>query len=111
MHFIGICSVTINVNAFLKKEKFTFWVISCWSCKTGHNEVMQFILKLGSDVDHCNEEDGTVCTALTITCEHECGVIVLLARQVLTKFSDLSGSRCEYSGNDGWTALMLTSHI
>ena len=62
MRLIGIFGLTINGEPILEEDEnmnFTFESALLKAAKAGHNEAIQFLFKLGGDVDNCNEEDRT----------------------------------------------------
>ena len=101
MRLIGIFGLTINGEHILEEDEnmnFTFESALHEAVKAGHNEAIQFLLKLGGDVDHCNEKQMT---ALMIASESGYEQIVL------TLIS--AGSNVNIQNNEGWTALMIAS--
>ena len=134
MHFIGIFSLTINDEAILKEDKnmnFTFESALLEAANSGHDEAVQFLLKLRVDADHCNEKGRTALmiasknghenvvqtlvsagtnvniqdnegrTALTTACEHDYVAIVDTLIQ--------TGANPNLQISDGSTALMVAS--
>ena len=101
MRLIGIFGLTINGKTILKKDEnmnFTFESALLEAAKPGHDEAVQFLLKLGGDVDHCNEEGRT---ALMIASDggHQQVVQTLASAGVNVNIQD----------KECWTALMLAS--
>ena len=57
MRLIGIFGLTINGEPILEEDQnmnFTFESALLRAAETGHDETVQFLLKLGGNVDHCN---------------------------------------------------------
>ena len=101
MRLIGIFGLTINGEPVLEEDEnmnFTFESALLKAAKAGHNEAVQFLLKLGGDVDHCNEK-GT--TALMIASKGGYEQIVLSLVS--------AGGNVNIQDNEGWTSLMITS--
>ena len=101
MRLIGIFGLTINGEHILEGDEnmnFTFESALHEAAKAGHNEAIQFLLKLGGDVDHCHEKQMT---ALMIASKSGYEQIVL------TLVS--AGSNVNIQNNEGWTALMIAS--
>ena len=101
MRFIGIFGLTINGEPILKEDEnmnFTFESALLIAAKAGHNEAVQFLLKLESDVDYFNEEGST---ALMIAIEGGYEQVI----QTLVS----AGSSINIQDNKGWTALMIAS--
>ena len=101
MRLIGIFGLTINGEPILEKvenKNFTFELALLEAAKSGHNEVIQFLLMLGVNVDYFNNEG---ITALMIASEsgHEQIVLTLLLAEGDVNIQD----------NKGLTALMLAS--
>ena len=101
MHLIGIYGLTINGELILKEDEnmnFTFESALVKAANSGHAEAVQFLLKLGVDKDHCNEEG---ITALMIASKfgHEQVVQALVS----------AGANVNIQDNDGWTALIIAS--
>ena len=101
MHLIGIFSLRINGEPIMKQDEnmnFTFESALLEAANIGNNEVIQFLLKLGSDVDHCNKE-GTTALKLASESGHEQVVKSLVS----------AGAKLNIQDNDKWTALMIAS--
>ena len=101
MHLIGIFGLAINGKLILKEGEnmnFTFESALVKATYTGHNEAVQFLLKLRGDIDHCNEEGITV-LMIASKCGHEQVVETLVS----------AGANVNIQDNEGWTALMIAS--
>ena len=101
MRLIGIFGLTINGGPILEEDEnmnFTFESALFIAAKAGHNEAVQFLLKLESDVDYFNEEGST---ALMIAIEGGYEQVI----QTLVS----AGSSINIQDNKGWTALMIAS--
>ena len=101
MRLIGIFGLAINGESILEEDEnmnFTFESALLEAAKAGHNEAVQFLLKLGGDVDHCNEEGRT---ALMIASQYGHEEVVQSLISV--------GTNVNIQDNKGWTALMITS--
>ena len=101
MRLIGVFALTINGESILQEDEnmnFTFKSALLKAAKAGHNEAIQFILKLGADVDYFNNEGST---ALILASEggHEQVVQTLVS----------AGTNVNIQDNIGRTALMLGS--
>ena len=99
MRLIGIFGLTINGEPILEGDEnmnFTFESALLEATKAGHNEAVQFLIKLGGDVDHSDEEGST---ALTLASKggHEQVVETLIS----------AGANINIQDNNGYTALML----
>ena len=104
LHFmclIGIFALIINDNVILYDDEninFTFESALLEAAKAGHNEAVQFLLKSGVDVHHCNKE-GTTALMLASEGEHKQVVQTLVS----------AGANLNIQDNEGWTALMRAS--
>ena len=101
MRLVGIFGLTINGEPILEDDdnlNFTFESALLEAANAGHNEAVQFLLKLGFDVNHCNEKGRT---AIMLASAHGYEEIV----QTLV----LAGGNVNMQDNKGWTALMLAS--
>ena len=101
MRLIGIFGLTINGEPILEEDEnmnFTFESALLIAAKAGHNEAVQFLLKLESDVDYFNEEGST---ALMIAIEGGYEQVI----QTLVS----AGSSINIQDNKGWTAIMIAS--
>ena len=101
MRLIGIFGLTINGEPVLEEDEnmnFTFESALLKAAKAGHNEAVQFLLKLGGDVDQCNEK-GTTALMLASVNGHEQVVQTLIS----------AGAKLNIQDNDKWTALMIAS--
>ena len=101
MRLIGIFGLTINGEPILEEDEnmnFTFHLALLEAANIGHNEAVKFLLKLGGDVDYCNEKGNT---ALMIACKsgHEQIVLTLISAE----------TNVNIQNNKRWTALMLAS--
>ena len=101
MRLIGIFGLTINGEPILEDDEnmnFTFGLALLEAANAGHDEAIEFLLKLGFDVDHCNEKGRT---AIMLASAHGHKEII----QTLVS----SGGNVNMQDNKGWTALMLAS--
>ena len=101
MRLIGIFGLTINGKLVLEEDEnmnFSFELALHIAAISGHNEVVQFLLKLGGDVDHCDEL-GITALMLASKGGHEQVVQTLVSARADVNIQD----------NEGWTALMLAS--
>ena len=101
MRLIGIFGLTINGEPILEGDEnmnFTFESALQEASKAGHNEAVQFLLMLGGDVDHCNEE-GRTALMLASKSGHEQIVLTLVS----------AGTNVNIQDDKGWTALMIAS--
>ena len=99
MRIIGIFGLTINGEPVLKEDEnmnFSFELALLEAAKTGHDEAVQFLLKLGGNIDYCNKEGRT---ALMLASEEGCEQVV----QTLVS----AGSNVNIQDNNGYTSLML----
>ena len=101
MRLIGIFGLTINGEPILEEDEnmnFTFELALLKAAEAGHNEAVRFLLKLGGNVDHCNEQRTT---ALMLASErrHEQVVQTLVS----------AGANVNTHNNEGWTALIIAS--
>ena len=101
MRLIGIFGLTINGKSILEEDEnmnFTFESALLEAANIGHNEAIKFLLKLGGDVDHCNEKRITA-LMLASKSGHDQIVLTLISAVTNVNIQD----------NEGWTALMLAS--
>ena len=101
MRLIGIFALTINGESIVKEDEnmnFTFESALLEAAKVGHNEAVQFLLNLGVDVDHFNDEGST---ALMIACEG--------GREQVVQSIVSAGANVNIQDNIGRTALMIAS--
>ena len=100
MRLIGIFGLTINGEPILKEDEnmnFTFESALLEAANIGHNEAIQFLLKIG-DVNIQNNEGWT---ALLIASQNGHTQVV---EQLLKEHADVN-----IQTNDGLTALMIAS--
>ena len=135
MRLIGIFGLTINGESILNDDEnmnFTFESALLEAAKAGYDEAVQFLLKLGGDIDHFNEngrtalmlaserghkqavqmlisaganvniQDNEGCTTLIIACEHNYHAIVNILIQ--------AGADIHLQSLDGSNALMVASY-
>ena len=101
MRLIGIFGLTINGEPILEEDEnmnFTFESALLEAAYIGHNEAIQFLFKLGGDVDHCNEKQITA-LMLASKSGHEQIVLTLVS----------AGTNVNIQDDKGWTVLMLAS--
>ena len=101
MRLIGIFGLRINGEPILEEDEnmnFTFESALLEAANIGHNEAVQFLLKLGGDVDHYNEKRITA-LMLASKSGHEQIVLTLIS----------AGTNINIQDNEGWTALMIAS--
>ena len=101
MRLIGVFGLIINGEPILEEDEnmnFTFGLALLKATHVGHNEAVQFLLKLGGNVDHCNE-DGITALMIASNSGHEQVVQTLVS----------AGANVNIQDNDGWTALMIAS--
>ena len=101
MRLIGIFGLIIDGEPILDEDEnmnFTFESGLVEATKFGHNEAVQFLIKLGGDVDHCDEEGRTV-LMLASKGGHEQVVLTLVS----------AGCNVNIQGKKGCTALMIAS--
>ena len=101
MRLIGIFGLTINGEPILEEDEnmnFTFESALLKAANISHNEAVEFLLKLGGDVDHCNEKRITA-LMLASKSGHDQIVLTLIS----------AGTNVNIQDNEGWTALMLAS--
>ena len=99
IQLIGIFVLTINGEHVLKEDEnmnFTFESALLKAANSGHDEAVQFLLKLGGDVDHCNEE-GSTALMLASKGGHEEVVQTLVS----------AGANVNIQDNEGFTALII----
>ena len=102
MRLIGIFGLTINGKRILKEDEnmnFTFKLALLQAANVGHDEAVQFLLKLGGNV---NVKDNKGQTTLMIASQK--GHIQVI-ECLLKEHADVN-----IQTNDGWTALMIASH-
>ena len=102
MRLIGVFGLIINGEPILEEDEnmnFTFGLALLKATHAGHNEAVQFLLKLRGDVDHCNE-DGITALMIASNSGHDQVVQTLVS----------AGANVSIQDNEGWTALMLASH-
>ena len=101
MCLIGIFCLSINGEPILEDDEnmnFTFESALLKAAKASHHEAIQFLLKLGGNVDHCNKEGKT---ALMLAIES--------GDQQVVQTLALAGPNVNIQDNEGWTALMVAS--
>ena len=101
MRLIGIFGLTINGEPILKEEEnmnFTFESALLQAANVGHIEAIQFLLKLGCNV---NVKDTKGWTALIIACQKGHMQVI---EHLLKEHADVN-----IPTNYGWTALMIAS--
>ena len=100
MRLIGIFVLTINCEPILDEDEnmnFTFKSALLEAANIGHNEAIQFLLKIG-DVNIQNNEGWTT---LLIASQNGHNEVI---EQLLKTHPDVN-----IQTNDGWTALMIAS--
>ena len=89
MRLIGIFGLTINGELILKDDEnmnFTFELALLEAAKAGHNEAVEFLLKLGGDVE--SKISCLVVTALTTACQYgHSQLIITLLMHLLDYFT------------------------
>ena len=102
MRLIGIFGLTINGQSILEEDEnmnFSFESALQEATKAGHNEAVKFLLKLGGDINHCNEEGKTALILASEKGHHQ--VVELLLKE---------NADINIQEKDGWSALMIASH-
>ena len=100
MRLIGIFGLTVNDKSILEEYEnmnFTFESALLEAANLCHNEALNFLLILGVNVDHCNEEGRT---ALMIASK--------FGDEQVVKTMVSAGANVNIQDNEGWTALMIT---
>ena len=101
MRLIGIFGLTINGEPVLEEDEnmnFSFESALLKAAIIGQNEVIQFLLTLGVNVDYFNEEGITALMIASVS-GHEEIVQTLLS----------AGANVNVQDKKGWTALLLAS--
>ena len=102
MRLVGIFGLIINGERILKEDEnmnFTFKLALLQAANVGHYEAVQFLLKLG---DNVNVKDIKGQTALMIASQKGHMQVI---ECLLKEHADVN-----IQTNDGWTALMIASH-
>ena len=102
MRLIGIFGLIINGEPILDEDEnmnFTFESALLKAANIGHNEAVQFFVKLRGDIDHCDEE-GITALMIASNSGHE---------QIVQSLVSV-GTNVNIQDNEGWTALMLASY-
>ena len=102
MRLIGIFGLTINGGPILQEDEnmnFTFESALLKAAKAGHNEAVQFLLKLGGNVNYYNKESITALMIASSKCRNEQVVETLVS----------AGANVNIQDNGGWAALMIAS--
>ena len=101
MRLIGIFGLTINGEPILEENEnmnFTFESALLKAANIGCDEAVRFLIKLGGDLDHCNEKGSTALMLASFGGHHQ--VVELLLKE---------HANINTQNKDGRTALMLAS--